>query len=78
MLNVQLQAFDTKLADLSSTDSVNHNSYDTALSKTTDASLVKTKSLKEKVAQSTKSAVGAFNHLFTVIPAILQTECMTK
>ena len=74
MLNVQPQAFDTKLADLSSTDSVNYDSNDTALSKTTDASLVKTKSHQEKVTQLTKSSAGAFNHLFTVIPTNNTTD----
>ena len=74
MLNVQPQAFDTKLADLSSTDSVNQDSNDTALSKTTDASLDKTRSRQEKVTQSTKLSAGAFNHLFKVIPTNNTTD----
>ena len=74
MLNVQPQAFDTKLADLSSTDSLNQDSNDTALSKTTDASLDKTRSRQEKVTQSTKSSAGAFNHVFKVIPTNNTTD----
>ena len=58
--------------ELPTTDSVNYD--DTALSKTTDGSLVKTKSHQEKVTQLTKSSAGAFNHLFTVIPTNNTTD----
>ena len=51
-----------------------YDANDTALSKTTDASLLLSKSRQEKVAQSTKSSAGAFNHLFTVIPTNNTTD----